>query len=61
MNFNERGALLIFFALFRRTGLRLGNGDTALFRNQPHRIRERALFHFHDKTENVSALAAAEQ
>ena len=60
MHFNQCGALLIFFALFRRALLGARNGNAAFFRHDANGVRKFALLHLHHKTENVAALAAPE-
>ena len=59
MQFHERGALLLFAPLLRRTVPRLRNGDAAFVRHRPHRLHEVALVHLHHELENVAARAAA--
>ena len=60
MHFHERGALLIFLALFRRAFTRLRNRDATFFSDGAHRFGKRGLFQFHHELKNVATLAAAE-
>ena len=60
VHFDEGGALLIFFALLAGAFFGPGNGDSAFFRDEPHRFGKLALFHFHDEVVDVAAFAAAE-
>ena len=58
MQLHQRGALLIFAALFGRALPRLRNGDAALFRHRAHRLGERDLVHLHHEFEHIAARAA---
>src|ERR1700741_1865425 len=60
MHFDERGALLVLAAFFRRALARLGNGDAAFFGDRANRFGKSGLVHFHHEFEDVTAGAAAE-
>ena len=59
MHFHERGALLIFLALFGRALSGPRDRDAAFFRDDAHGFRKRTLVHFHHELEDVAADAAA--
>ena len=58
--FRRERALLIFAAFFGRAIARCRNGDAAFFGDNADGFGKRALFHFHDKFEDVAADVAAE-
>ena len=60
VHFNERGTLLIFAALFRRTLARLWNGDATFFGDGAHRFGKSGFLQLHHEFEKVAARAAAE-
>ena len=60
VNLNEHGALLVFPAFLWRTFLGARKRDATLFGDDAQRFRKRALFHFHNEFEDITALAAAE-
>ena len=59
VHLDERRALLILAALFRRTLARPWNRDAAFFGDSSDRLGKRALIHLHHEFENVAAHAAA--
>ena len=58
MNFHEGATGLILLSFFRGALLRARNADATFLRNQSHRFGEGTLFHFHNETKNIAALAA---
>src|SRR5690348_481221 len=60
LNFDQRGALLIFAAFFGRTLAGLRYRNAALLRDGANSLRKGQLVHFHHEFENVAACAAAE-
>src|SRR5580698_1606735 len=60
MHFDQRAALLVLAALFRRALARFRDGDAAFFGDGAYRFGKWRFFQFHNKAKNVAAFAAAE-